>query len=410
MGQFNLNNPVDFARATNSFGAGLVQTFTARNSRDWLIQESAYKSGVNPANVVVFHVFVSSKDYGGAVSQISDSGGRRKAKYEFPFLDGQLTTDLGRMGENFSIDILLHGNNYLAAFNELMTVLNEAVPGVLVHPIRGDIPCAMETYELIHEEKSRKAVHIRLNMTEHSLDAIRLLKAPDKTAPGLLAKLTNAFKKIEDGINAVQGALFLVQSVKLQITSALQEYQNSYSSVTGKMNATFNPGGNIPALLPVQGGGLQDNSGAIVSNSTTNVFAPSDPFASVPLELLDVATQQAIAVDHIQKDIDTSRLQLSDLISQLKATNSGQGALYFYDNIMDLRETANDLQAAFEAGKQSSQIHLIDYVTPQDMSIREIAFANGITPSESSQIALLNPELESLNHIPKGSTVRVSVP
>lgn len=409
MAQYDLNNPIDFARATNSFGAGLLQQFTARGSKDWLIQEGAYKSGITPSHIVVFHVFVSSKDYGGAVSQISDTGGRRKAKFEFPFLDGQLTADMGRMAETFAIEILIHGNNYLSAFNELMTVLNEPVPGKLVHPVRGEITCAMESYELIHQESQRKSVAIRLNMTEHSIEPIQLLKAPDNTAPGLLSKLTTAFKKIEDAINVVQGAVFLVQSTKLTIEAGLRDYQNGYSSVTGKMNATFNPGGNIPALLPTQGGGLQNNSGAIVSNSTTNALAPTDPFASVPLELLNAATQQAIAVDHIQNDISASRLSLVEIISVLSATNNGQGALYFHDQIVSLRETANDLQLAFEAGKQSSQIHIIDYVTPQIMSIREVAYANGITPNDSSQIAVLNPDIESLNYIPKGTTVRVSV-
>lgn len=415
MAQFDLNNPIDFARATNSFGAGLIGTFTARGSTDWLIQEGKYTSGITPPGgkpaEVIFHVFTSSKDYGGALSQISDSGGRRKAKFEFAFLDGQLTNDMGREPENFNLEIVLHGNNYYSAFLELMKILNEPTPGLLTHPVRGEIRCGMEHYELTHQESQRKAVAIKLTMTEHSLTALQLSNKNllKKTAPSLLSKLTTAFKKIEDAINAVQGAVFLVQSVKLQITQALQAYQNSYSKVGGNMNATFNPNGNIPALLPVQGGGLQNGNGAIVTNTVTNAVAPTDPFGSATPNLLLTALQQAQAIDHLQKDIENTRFQVASIITSMEESGGGTGSLLLHDNIVQLRETANDLQDAFEAGKQSSEIRIVNFVTPRVMSIREVAFINGVSPEDSSQVALLNPEIESLNYIPASTLVKVAV-
>lgn len=410
MGKFDLNKPADFARATNSFGAGIVQTLSARGSKDWLIQEGKYQSAEDPTNFVIFHVLTSATDYGGALSQISDTGGRRKAKYQFPFVDGQLTNDLGREAETFSLDIVLHGDNYLFAFNSLLLILNEPTPGVLTHPVRGQVTCAMEHYELIHQESQRKAVAVRLTMTEHSLDFLVLASAPDKTAPSLLTKLTSTFNKIENAINAVQGVVFLVQSAKNQIIQGLQDYQGFFSKVSGNMNATFNPGGNIPALLPTQGGGLQDPStGQIVNNSTTVAASPNDPLQALPPSLLSVELQQALAIDHIQKDIETTRAQASQSISDLENAGNGQGAFEFYDNIIDLRTSVNDLQLAFEAGKQSSQARIIDFVTPLVMSVREVGFANGVSPDNTDQIALLNPELESLNYIPPGTTVRVAV-
>lgn len=409
MGKYDLNNAADFARATNSFGAGVLQTFTARGSTDWLIEEGTYQSGIDPKRSVIFHVFKTSKDYGGALSQISDSGGRRKAKFAFPFLDGQLTNDMGREAETFTLEIVLHGNNYLSAFNELLTILNEPTPGTLTHPVRGKIICGMEHYELIHQDSQRKAVAIKLTMTEHSIEALQLSIAPNKSAPSLLSKLTTAFTKIENAINAVQGVVFLAQSVKNQITQSLQAYQLSYSKVGGNMNSTFNAGGNIPALLPVQQGGLQSSTGAIVSNSVTNAISPNDPFAVAPANLLSKELQQALAIDHIQKDIETTRTQIASIIGALEGAGGGQGALEFYDNIVALRETVNDLLAAFVAGKQSSQISIVNFVTPQIMSVREVGFANDVAPDNSFQIVLLNPEIESLNFIPQGTVLMVPV-
>lgn len=409
MGKFDLNNPIDFARATNSFGAGIVQTFTSRGSREWLIEEGSYQSGVDPTNIMVFHVFRSAKDYNGALSQVTDTGGRRKAKFIFPFKDGQLTADMGREAESFQLEILIHGDNYLAAFNDLLRILNEPTPGTLTHPVRGKITCGMEHYEIIHQDSQRKAAAIRLTMTEHSLEALALKKAPDKTAPSLLSKLSGAFTKIESAINTVQGAVFLVQSVKNQIVQGLKDYQNAYAKIAGNMNQTFNPGGNIPALLPTQSAGTQNASGQIVTNSVTVAASPNDPLQSLPPSLVSTELQQALAIDHIQKDLQNTRDQVAASITALEEAGNGQGAFEFFDNIIDLRTTANDLQNAFEAGKQSSQARIVDYITPQVMSIREVGFANGILPDQSNEIALLNPELDSLNFIAQGTTVRVAV-
>ena len=87
----------------------------------------------------------------------------------------------------------------------------------------------------------------------------------------------------------------------------------------------------------------------------------------------------------------------------------GQGALLLFDNINDLRETANDMQDAFDAGKQTSQASVAKYVTPHDMSIREVAFAIGLSPDDGIQIMYMNPELDSANLIPKGTTLQVAI-
>lgn len=409
MGKFDLNNAADFARATNSFGSSILQLFTGRGESAWVLEEGAYQSGVNPAKKVIFHVFRSALDYDGAVDQISDKGGRRKAKFVFPFLDGQLTEDLGRKPETFEVNILLHGGNYMNAFNELMTILNEPAPGTLIHPVRGKIICAMEEYDILHEEKSRKAVAIRLTLIEHNLGAMALQTRKDTSAPSKLSKLTETFKRIETAINNVQGVVFLSQSTKNLITQNLQAFQEAFGQLTGNMNATFNSGGNIPALLPTQLGGLQDGSGNIVANGVTIARSPADPFVNLPSNLTSQNLQTALAIEQLAKDVDERRSDIADLVEELSDAGNGQGSLEFFDDIIGLRQTANELQEAYEAGKQSSQVRIVRYVTPRAMSIREIAFINGLRPDDGIEIALLNPELESLNLVPKDTELKVAL-
>lgn len=409
MGKFNLNNSLDFARATNSFGSSILSLFTGRGPSAWVIDEGAYQSGVNPANQVVFHVFRSALDYNGAVDQITDQGGRRKAKFAFPYLDGQLTEDMGRTAENFDINIMLHGGNYLNAFARLLAILNEPIPGTLTHPVRGPIRCGMESYQILHEEKSRKAIAIRLTLTEHNLGALQIRTREDKSAPSKLAKLTAFFNKVEATINKVQGVVFLAQSVKNQIEEGLEALKQSFASISGNMNATFNPGGNIPGLLPTQLGGIQDASGNIVSSGTTIIDSPNDPFVNLPAELTNTNLQTALAVEQLQKSVVAVRAQIATNINTLLDAGNGQGALEFFDDIIDLRESANDLQAAFDAGKQSSQVRIVKYTTPRVMSVREVAFDIGLSPDDGIQIALLNPEIDSLNLIAKDTELKVAV-
>lgn len=410
MGKFNLNNAADFARATNSFGAGILQTFTGRGNSDWIIEECSFKSGINPNNISRFHIFRTAADYDGALSSISDSGGRRLAKFQFPYMDGQVTEDMGRKAETFSLDIVIHGNNYLSAFNQMIQIMNEVVPGTLIHPVRGEIVCKMESYELTHQSTERKAVSIKLTMEEHSFEAINLFDPKlEKSAPSLLSKLAQAFVKIENAINAVQGTILLVQSVKNQIKAGLQAYQQAFSQITGNMNSTFNPGNNVPGISPTTSGGVLNSSGKIVANSVSIAASPDDPLQSLPANVLSSSTQAALAVDKIEKDINTNREQLSSSIKEMEESAKGRGAFEFFDNIMDLRNTANDMQAAFEAGKASSQAKIKKYITPRVMSIREVAFENGLSPDEGIQIMYLNPQLDSANYIPKDTSLVVAL-
>lgn len=412
MGKFNLNNAADFARATNSFGGSILQQFSGRGASAWILEEGAYKSGVNPDNEIIFHVFRTAQDYNGAVDRISDSGGRRKAKFEFPYMDGQLTEDIGRKAETFDVNIILHGGNYLAAFNRLFEILNEPVPGNLVHPVRGEIRCAYESHEIIHEEKSRKAVAIRLVFIEHNIDAFKLATLPlqnNKSAKSKISKLADAFQKIENTISKVQGVVFLVQSLKNTIKSRLADFNTAYGKLTGNMNATFNPGGNIPGLKPVTQGGLLDADGNVVAASTTIVASPFDPFANLPVSLTTTSLQTALAIEQLAKDVTANRQEIAGIITDLETAGDGQGSHEFFDNIIDFRGIANDLQDAYEAGKQSSQAQVIKYTTPRIMSVREVAFANGLTPDDGIQIAYLNPELDSLNKIAKGTMLRIAL-
>ena len=73
-----------------------------------------------------------------AVDTISDSGGRRLAVYEYPYVDGQAVQDLGRKGERFTFNIKFFGNNYQLLFKDFIERVSRSTEtGTLNHPVRG---------------------------------------------------------------------------------------------------------------------------------------------------------------------------------------------------------------------------------------------------------------------------------
>lgn len=419
MANFNLNSPADFARLTLGSAASVLATFNNGQAANWDIFEASYistaslQNGGTPVKFLIFTQDSSDPaNYHAAVNQIMDNFGRRKTKFQYPYRDGQTTDDLGRSPQKFEFEALLFGDQYLLGLQMLLGELNDPTPGILAHPIYGEIQVVATEFSLTHSSEKRKAVAIKLNFEEHNFSIAQISfddKTNDTSKTGKLAALSSAFNKISAAINTVGANLTAIQSTKNAIKRALGDFKDSYALISAQLNAAFNGGqASIPGLLPVNEGGLQGAGGTIVAANPSTVISPTDPFASVPSGLTDT-TQTALVAQSIQKNIQVNRDALSGIIASIEAQNNGNGALELHDTILDLKSTAVTMQEAYEAGVASSNAHVIQYVTPWDMSVREIAYRNGLTPENGIDIALLNPSLQSLNLVPKGTSLKVAV-
>lgn len=389
MGKLDLGNAADFAKATLSSAADILGDLTGRNPAEWDILEGSY-------NGVLFHIFKSKSNYQAGLSQISETSGRRKVKYRFPYKNGQTTDDLGAKPETFDFEILLHGSSYLTGYKQLLAELAKPTPGDLVHPIRGKIRVVPEDVQTTYSSDSRKAVALRVSFIEHSFTVGAFREFDDSTVKGALAKALEAFAKIEAAILNVQGAGIFVNNLVTKISSALGLYSTGYSLSLTRMNRTFNLGSSadIPTLLPVNNGGTSDGTFPVVTS-------PSDPFASVPLS---EEAEAALTAEEVTQEVNKLR---SDLEAVLVDMETGDGSLVLYDDILALKETAILLQDVLEKGLASSQSRIVQYTTPRLMSIREVAFANGISVDLVGDIEVLNPALLSVNFIPTGTILKV---
>lgn len=401
MSKLDLSNARDFQRLTLGSAAGVLQTLSlvGRDPEKWDIREGAY-------NGVLFHVFQSKSAYQAGLAQIQDTGGRRKVKYAFPYKDGHTTDDLGRKAEDFEIEVLFHGARYIQGFKALKAELDKPTPGDLVHPVRGTIRCVPEDYQIVHKHDSRQALVLKVKFIEHNFTIGDIRDQKDTTVKGALSRALDVFSTIDRVLTNITGAALFVTSLKNQVSQGLSAYKLRFGSSLTAMNVTFNARGgsaDIPGLLPVNEGGLRNSDGTQSNPNFPTVTSPSDRISSIPVS--NVPT--AIAADAITKDVISIRQDLAALIGLIEQGSNGVGALEFHDEILDLKRTGILLQEVLETGISSSRAQVINYKVPREMTIRELAFANGIEVNRVAEIDLLNPELESVNLIPKGSSVRV---
>lgn len=403
MSRFDLSQAQDFRAATLGSAAGILQTLAlaGRDPSKWDILEGSY-------NTVLFHVFQSKTAYQAELPRISDRGGRRKVKYKYPYKDGQTTDDLGREPESFDIEVLFHGNRYMQGFVALKAELDKPTPGTLVHPIRGNIKCVPETYEIVHESQSRKALTLKVTFTEHNFTIGDIRDFKDTSVKGALSRALDALAFIDNAITNVLGAALFVRSLKNQIDQALTGYRNQFGTTLTNLNQIFNKNSStdIPGLLPVNDGGNRNPNGTLASTNFTVVTSPNDFISSVNLSQ---NTQTALAVTRVTKDVISLRIELSSIIELIESGANGQGALEFHEEIVNLKQTAILMQDALERGISSSQAQVIAFILPRDMSLREVAFANNLIVDRVVDLDLLNPDLDSINLLLKGTTVQVPI-
>lgn len=383
--------------------SALLTSLTGLIGSTWDIDEGSY--GHN-GDQILFHVFKTAVDnYAAAVDTVQDSGGKRKIPVVFPYTDGQSTDDLGRKGEIFDINILLFGPNYKKQYKALLAEFLDPTPGTLVHPVRGRINAVVDDWVVIHSSDKKQAVTMRVRFLEHTFTVDYSQSAVPFTVPSALTAAVSFISKIAQGIAAVQSLAFIASNTRNLVTALMSGYQADYTNVLGQLNQTFNPSSSsIPGLNPTVPG--QSNQTFGVAASFTDVFtgtgALSQSQSSQSQSLTAaLATQQAIAT------VSAIRTSLESAIEKMEATESGQGSLIFFDQILAMKQSAQSMVDVLNLGIQTSKSVVVTYTTPRDMSVREVCFANGLKPDSAYDVEVLNPQLLSMNLIPEGTIVQV---
>lgn len=416
-GALNPNAPSQLAGLTAGQLNNLLSNFSGQNAIAWDIDEAAYLSNAtkqaNPnAQPAVFHVFQTAQPFKAGLSSINDTYGRRKVKYMFPYKDGQASDDLGKKPADYEFDVIIFGANYIAGVQGLVNELSQPTPGTLTHPVFGDIDVMVEDYTMVHSAEERLAVHLRLKFSENSFtlqDAFDVSASNNKSFTSAIGAVLADFAKFQNLANAVTANLQAASTIRQQILTGVANFQSFFAQTAGQINSAFNPNpATIPTLFPVNLGGVQNPDGTVVNPPITGALSPNDPFANVPLTQLSASAQAAIAAQSIQGQLQAAWNQGAALIKQLESSQSGQGALTFHDNILDIKTSLIDLKNSVDTGLSTSTFKVYQYTTPWGMSAREVCFYNNISLDNVSDISSLNPSIDSTNYIPKGTVLTVA--
>jgi prophage DNA circulation protein len=400
MGKFDISQAADFSRITQQTLQEVNALLGGRDPNEWDIVEASY-------NGVVFHVFESKQRWQGALPRVTDTGGRRKVRYQYPYRDGQTTDDLGRKPGSFEMECAIFGNRYFEGFQALLNEFDKPQPGVLVHPVRGKLTCAIEDFSVVYESQSRKMVQLRVTFIEHNFTIGSLRELNDSGVKSALSAALKIFAIIDTAISKIEAAQLLVRAVKNRINQYLALFKTNNAQTLTAMNATFNAKGgtsDIPSLLPTNQGGTRNADGSLATQTFITVRSPSDPFNSVPTSELTKDVVIAAAVNDLTKQVVARRTELATILNEI---HDNGGSLELYDTVVELRTTAVLLQNVLERGVASSNARVYDYVVPRIMSLREAAFLNGLNPNRVQELDILNPSLESINYIATGTTIKV---
>lgn len=388
----------------------LLNSLTGAIASNWDIQESSYG---HDGKQILFHIFKTAADYSAAVDNVQDTGGHRKIPIVFPYKDGQSTDDLGREGEHFDFNILFHGPNYKSQYQKFLKELDNPTPGTLVHPVRGQINAVAQSWITTHSSGEKQAVAMRVRFMEHSFSVDYGTTPIAKNVPSALTSAINFVSLISKAIATVQSVEFVLNNTKNLVVAILSGYLGGFTSNLQNLNQTFNSSGSvngvggslIPGLSPTVAG--QDPGVFNVASSPNN-----EAFLGTGSTVGAQGSQQLTAALASQQAIDAVsalRAALDLQIKQIEATEDGLGSLIFFDQILMLKQSAVALQDVLELGLQTSNNTVVTYKTPRDMSVREVCFANGLSPDNSYDIEVLNPNLLSLNFIPQGTLIEVPV-
>lgn len=402
--------------ATNPYGTP--------SAGQWNLTKGVFTDKATGQQVIFFYEISKGEDrtQRTALDSITDSGGRRLIVYEYPFRDGQQIRDLGRKGETFVFNIKFHGLNYQQLFNDFVLFVTDSPDGgTITHPVRGAIPVRFDTWEFVHRHDEWNAVTIKATFKEDNTDEIAAVNlqttSQDSALRSALQSITTLQSEISSDIFEVGALLNIPAAIQSAINARLTSIIGQVSRLLGQLAATFSSDAQLQSLAAqssgLSGGASALSSGTVSTSATTAGSLPPvfqigfDPVTQASINNQISAYVSANQITPQQAVFLANQARSAMIAAITEATN------YFgnsgYDIVLQYRAMAIAVQTATEAAISTSQSQIKLFVTPQDMSLRQVAASNGLSYNRQNDIEALNPYLPSVNLIPRGTTVTVPV-
>lgn len=403
-----------------SFLPGVGNPFGLPSKGQWNLQQGSFQP--DNGQIVTFFVESAIGAFPGqttAMENIADTGSRRLSIYEYPYIDGQAIDDLGRKGERFVMNIKFFGANYQSLYKTFIEeVTKNNKKGKLVHPVRGAFTARLLDWEFTHKAEEWNAVTIKATFIEDSTSQISNVNVFDninsllRTGLQVFATVSTA---VTQAISTFQAIKSFPDSLIASLKKDLKALEITISSLLGNVAATYSSDAQLQALFTsaqATGNVLATNTGTVL----TSTAAPSGqlpPVFQVGYATGDQSTINAQIAAFVNSNQITSRqllFQTNQVRAQISAaivnvnTVAGNQA---YPLVLQYRILAVQLQTVSQAALSASQALVKNYVVPYDMSLRMVAFKNGLSPDSQNAIENLNSFVQSVNYVSRGTILTV---
>ena len=421
----------------NPFGAPAVG--------QWNLSSMIYTDTATESSIDLYYekAGLDKKGQYTGLEQATDSGGRRIAKYEYPYRDGQKLKDLGRKGETYVFNLKFWGDNYQIKFKEFLdVVVNSGNSGYLTHPVRsaaekGTIPVRFESYEFVHTYNEWNAVTIKATFLEDQTDVLATTNTPalpaDSAFRNALQNLVDAQKNISNLITGITALVLLPKNILASLRNRLDSIVGSFSRMLAQIAATFSgdqvaqqiasDAARIVIGMPMLTAGYTlDNTSSpsttVTGSTTVSQLPPTfqigyspETLAAIQTQLSNFITenkvtpQQAVFVaNQVRGSVSAAIAEANTLLGTYPQAMESLAEIVYQYKILAIAA-----QAVVEASIQAQQQQVTTYTVQSPKSLRAIAFELGFSPEVQNIIENLNPYLGSVNYVPRGTILTVPV-
>lgn len=354
-----------------------------------------------------------------AIDTISDSGGRRLAAYEYPYVDGTTYQDLGRKGERFVMNIKFFGSNYQILFKNFIEVVTKNNQlGTLNHPVRGTFPARFLEWEFVHRHDEWNSVTIKATFVEDNINQTSALNIFDSINSSLrngLQVLSSVSSAISTALAEAKALLNFPTSELTLLQTALAGVAFTVSNLLGQLAATYSTDATITAVLAngvSTGGILQANSGTVTA-TTANPTGQVPPVyqagfsstaqATIAANLASFVNSNQVTPQQALFNANQALTQIAAAVAQVNSLLGNQG----YSVVLQYRILAVQIQNVTQAAIANILTQVTLYTVPFNMSLRMVAYLNGLPPDSQNNIENLNPYIQSVNYIAAGTIIQV---
>ncbi len=189
------------------------------------------------------------------------TGGRKTVTHEYPNSDRRFVEDLGELREIYTITGIIHGVNYFADRDSLITQLKTGGSGELVHPFFGTVTVVAKPYSLSENlndlgiarfrmtfERANESVFPAATANNVSLIDQKKTSTFDSMKTDLInifnvtPSATNNFLDAKATMTRISEAMGINSDTILKVTTETSQFTNLLETFTDNINTNaFNP-------------------------------------------------------------------------------------------------------------------------------------------------------------------------